>query len=510
MTSNFDSVCDVLIVGAGNAALSAAHAASESGSKIVVLEKAPRKDRGGNSTLTQGMRFAYESPDDLIALLDPEDATPEVREFFTAGKPRRAKSELWDEAMLVTDGMADVDMLRVHVENSYATASWLHTKGHNWIPSVGTNVSGASGSTGNMIKMDGGGLGLQERNFEFLERLPNVSFQYSSYATDLVQDATGAVAGVVAMTPHGRVTIGAQSVVLASGGFGANPEMRARYLGPGWDTVRHRGVPYNTGDGLRMALDIGAMPYGSWTTCHASPVDWEMPDNSRPSTWTAGDEDRWTRYVYPFSIMVNARGERFVDEADNVRGLTYAKMGRAILGQPHGKAFQILDASVRRQGLVSECYVHASGTTAHTLEELAQQLGIDPQGLVETVRAFNEGVPLDRAAEPSSFRTDGVGTSGLVPPKSNFAMKIQEPPFEGYPVRCGLTFTYGGLRIDPETAQVQHVADRAVPGLFAAGEIVGGLWHRNYPSGGGMMAGATFGRIAGYSAARQAMEKVSG
>ena len=495
--------CDILIVGAGNAALSAAHAAVERGADVVVLEKAPRNDRGGNSMLTQGMRFAYDNPDELLALMKSEDATPEVRSFLDERVPQRSQTALWDEVMAVTGGMSDKEMLRIHVERSYETARWLHSKGHNWIPSYGKNVTGASGTTGNLIKMEGGGYGLQERNFTYLEKLPNVTFLYGTSATELLQDSDGSVAGVIALSGNGFEKIMANAVILASGGFGANAEMRARYLGPGWDTARNRGVPYNTGDGLRIALDIGAMPYGSWTTCHASPVDWDMPDNSYPSAWSAGHEDSWTRYVYPFAIMVNARGERFVDEADNVRGLTYAKMGRAILTQPAGQAFQIIDANVRNGGLVSDCYEGATGEKADTLEELAQKLGIDTDGLRRTVREFNDAVPQDREAAPSPFKVDGVGTVNLIPPKSNFAMRIDKPPFEGYAVRCGITFTYGGLRIDPQTAQVQHVAGQPITGLYAAGEIVGGLWHRNYPSGGGMMAGSTFGRIAGYSAARR-------
>jgi tricarballylate dehydrogenase len=268
-------------------------------------------------------------------------------------------------------------------------------------------------------------------------------------------------------------------------------------------------VPFNTGDGLRMALDIGAMPYGSWTTCHASPQDIDRPEHSLPSSMISGSYSEWNRYMYPYSIMVNALGQRFVDEAEDIRALTYAKMGRAILAQPGGIAFQIMDAKVRRLGLYPPAYGRATGTTAGTLEELADALDMDPRGLAETVREFNAAVPADRTAHPNPFHRDGVGTVGLSVPKSNYAMTISEPPFEGYAVRCGITFTFGGVRIDPRTAQVQHVAGRPVPGLFAAGEMVGGLFHGNYASGSGMMAGATWGRIAGTHAARVALESPS-
>jgi tricarballylate dehydrogenase len=293
--------------------------------------------------------------------------------------------------------------------------------------------------------------------------------------------------------------------VLACGGFEGNPEMRAGYLGPSWDTVRMRGVPFNTGDGLRMALDIGALPYGSWTTCHASPQDIDRPVFSLPSSMLSGYSE-WNRYMYPYSIMVNRLGQRFVDEADDIRALTYAKMGRAILAQPGGIAIQLMDAKVRRLNLYPPAYERAIGARAGSLEELADALEIEPRGLVKTVQAFNAAVPTDPPANPNPFHRDHKRTVGLSIPKSNYAMTIDEPPFEGYAVRCGITFTFGGLKIEPRTGQVQHVAGWPIPGLFAAGEMVGGLFHGNYASGSGMMAGATWGRIAGTHAARAALE----
>lgn len=488
--------CGVLVVGAGNAALSAAHAAAESGADVCVLEKAPREERGGNSTLTGHLRFAYDDVEDLMSILRPEDATAEVRKELEERLPRRNQADLWNEIMTVTEGMSDQHLLQIHVERSYETVKWLHSKGHNWVPSY------ANATTGNIVSLEGAGYGLQKRNFEYLEKLPVVTVLYGWSATELIVDEQGAVVGVVALTPTGYESVKARSVVLACGGFEANPEMRARYLGHRWDNVHNRGVPYNTGDGLRMALAIGAMPHGGWSSCHASPNDWAMPAFNLPSSRSSGGEGQWTRYLYPFSIMVNVNGQRFVDEADNIRALTYAKMGRSILAQPGGKAFQIIDAKVRRRDLVPRSYETATGTKADSLEQLAESLGVDAAGLVRTVREYNRAIPTERSATPNPFHKDGVSTVDLDPPKSNFAMAIDEPPFEGYAVRCGMTFTFGGLRIDPESAQVQHVAGRPIPNLYAAGEIVGGLWYWNYPSGSGMMAGSTFGRIAGLSAAR--------
>lgn len=484
---------DVLIVGAGNAGLCAAMAALELGASVGVLEKAPREQRGGNSTLASHMRFAYNSVEDLVPLIT--EVSDKTIQATAEHLPKRSQADLWDEIMRVTEGQSDQDLVHVHVSESYNTIRWLRSKGHDWIPNY------ADPTAGDVIIMNGGGYGLQERSFRFLERY-GARIHYDTSATGLLQDAQGKIIGVNALTPGGFVTINARSVVLAAGGFEGNAEMRARYLGPRWDTVKMRGVPYNTGEGLRMALDIGAMPYGSWSSCHASPQDLNRPSYSLPSSQSIGGRE-WNRYAYPFGILVNVLGQRFVDEGEDIRALTYAKMGRSILAQPEYAAFQIFDAKARRLGVL-QAYGQASGDTAATLGTLAEKLGIDPKGLLDTVRSFNEAIGTG-IADPSPFHTDGIGTEGIKPPKSNYAMSIDEPPFEGYAVCCGITFTFGGLMVNQHSAQVQHTAGRPIPGLYTAGEMLGGLWHWNYPSGSGMMAGATFGRIAGTNAAKTAL-----
>ena len=482
---------DVLVVGAGNAGLCAALAAEELGARVGVLEKAPREFRGGNSALTGHMRFAFNSVDDIAPLIN--DPYPSDLQNIAEHLPHRTEAELFDEIMTVTDGYADTELADTHVSKSYETVRWLRSKGHDWVPIYATATHG-----GNVVMMNGGGHGFQERSFGYLEGA-GVPIYYDTSATELIEDKQGRVIGLRALSPDGYRTIHASSVVLSCGGFESNAEMRARYLGPGWDTVKMRGVPYNTGDGLLMAMGIGAMPYGSWTTCHASPQDMNRPAYTLPGSGSRG----WNRYSYPFSIMVNVYGERFADEAFDVRGRTYARMGRSILAQPAGTAFQILDAKARKMQLLPE-YDQASGAKAGTLEELADKLGVDPEGLVRTVREFNAAVQPGEY-DPSPYRTDGKRTEGLGVPKSNYAVPIDEPPYEGFGVICGITFTYGGLKVDPKTAQVQHVAGRPIPGLYTSGEMLGGLWHTNYASGSGMMAGSTYGRISGISAAKAAL-----
>ena len=486
---------DVLVVGAGNAACCAALAALDQKARVGILEKAPKRDRGGNSALTAHMRFVYNGIEDLRPLV--RNMTDEELYKQLDRLPHRTEAEIWDEFMRVTNNQADVEMLEVHVAESLNTVHWLAGKGHDWVP---------TGNVGdNILLMNGGGFGLQKRNFAILEKA-GATFHYETSATHLIQDDTGRVIGVRALTPAGFTQFRAKTIVLACGGFEANAEMRARYLGKHWDSVKVRGVPFNTGDGLRMALDIGALPHGSWTTCHASPQDIAMSDSTLPSVYEVGSAtvDQTNRYMYPYSIMVNVHGERFADEAEDTRGKTYAKMGGAILNQPGGIAFQIMDAKIRNRNLYFQSYSRATTAKANTLAEIADELGINAANLEKTVREYNAAVQPGEF-KPDRLRLDGKGTKGLSPAKSNYAITIDEPPFEAWPVRCGITFTYGGLKIDPKTARVQHVSGRAIPGLYAAGEMVGGLFVGNYPSGSGMMAGAVFGRIAGIHAGREAV-----
>ena len=480
----------VLVVGAGNAAMSAAVAARERGADVVVLEKATKAQRGGNSALTVHMRFPYRGMDDLAPLLS-EDSKDEWRSL--AGRVGDySESDYYNDIMTVTGGRSDPSLARTLVSQAYPTVEWMRSYGHLWTPTH------ESPTSANVVSFHGGGFSLQERWFGAAERL-GISVHYETRATALLRDGEGRITGVLVRSPQGDVRYECGAVVLACGSFEASPEMRARHLGAGWETVKLRGVPFNTGDGLNMALEIGARPYGSWSTCHASPQDADRPEYDVPGPGVSGAF--WSRYSYPFGIMVDLEGRRFVDEGETWRGLTYAKTGRAILSQPRGLAFQVFDAEQRRRGVVRG-YEDATGFSSGTLEGLADKLGIrDVRSFVGTVSEFNSAV---QEGEFDPFRLDGKATSGISPPKSNWALPLASPPFEGFPVVCGMTFTYGGLQITP-SGQVVHESDRVVPGLYAAGEMVGGLWHDNYPSGGGMMAGAVFGRIAGARAAQQAL-----
>jgi tricarballylate dehydrogenase len=290
----------------------------------------------------------------------------------------------------------------------------------------------------------------------------------------------------------------APAVVLACGGFEANAEMRTRYLGPGWELAKVRGTRFNTGDGIAMALAVGAMPHGNWSGCHA--VGW---DRNAPEFGDLAVGDAFQKHSYPFGIMVNARGERFVDEGADLRNYTYAKYGHEVLKQPQQFAWQVFDAKVVH--LLRDEYRirQITKASAATLEELAAKLeGVDPNRFLETVRAFNAAVRTDVPFDPNV--KDGRGTAGIAPPKSNWATPLDTPPFEAYQVTCGITFTFGGLRID-DGGRVLDTDLAPIPGLYSAGELVGGLFYFNYPGGTGLMSGAVFGRLAGTSAAQAAV-----
>ena len=252
-----------------------------------------------------------------------------------------------------------------------------------------------------------------------------------------------------------------------------------------------------------MALDIGAQSYGHWSGCHA--VAWDL---NAPPTGDRNVADLFQKHSYPFGIIVNVDGNRFVDEGADFRNYTYAKYGREILFQPQRAAFQIFDQKTKH--LLRDEYdiPQVSKVEANTIEALADGLGIDRDSLVNTVRDFNAAV--DRHSRENGNRDynptalDGKGTAGIEPPKTNWALPIDSPPYMGFAVTCGITFTFGGLKIDSE-GRVLDTEDAPIPGLYAAGELVGGLFYHNYPGGSGLMAGSVFGKIAGEGAATHAL-----
>jgi tricarballylate dehydrogenase len=372
---------------------------------------------------------------------------------------------------------------------------WLQGQGVRFMPiwgrqayRVGDRFKFWGGLT---IEAWGGGPGLMDGLYRSA-RVKGVAIEFGAAATGLVADDEG-VHGVKVRQSSRTRDVPAKAVVLACGGFESNPEWRTRYLGPGWDLAKVRGTRFNTGEGIRMALDIGAAPFGNWSGCHA--VGW---DRNAPEFGDLAVGDGFQKHSYPLGVMLNAHGERFVDEGADFRNFTYAKYGRAILAQPGQFAWQVFDAKAA-QLLRDEYRIkRATRVRAGSLEELAAKLeDVDPVRALATLKAFNDAVMTEVPFDPNI--RDGRGTRDLPLPKSNWANQIDTPPFEAFAVTCGVTFTFGGLRID-RGARVADVEGAAIPGLYAAGELVGGLFYNNYPGGSGLMAGAVFGRTAGASA----------
>jgi tricarballylate dehydrogenase len=486
---------DVVVVGAGNAGLSAAISARQSGARVLVLEKAPENERGGNTAFTGGLlRFPFRAADEVRALL--RDATD--AEFAAVDVGQYTEDDYAADLDRVSEGLADPALVRALTGRAYETMRWLGDNGVRWVLATGRQaykVDGKMRFYGNLVvEASGGGRGLSDALFARALAV-GVQVRYRAAATRLVARGDGRVVGVEVRSPAGSVTIGCGAVVLASGGFQANVEMRARYLGPEWDLAKVRGSRFDTGDGIRMALDIGARPYGHWSSCHA--VAW---DAMAAETGDLALGDIPQRHSYPIGLIVNQRGERFVDEGADFRNYTYAKYGREILRQPGRMAFQIFDQ--KTIPLLREEYRVRPVTKvrADTIEELADQMLIDPAGLRRTIDDFNAAVT-DTPFNPSVLDGKESRPPGQ-PPKTNWAVPIDEPPYEAYAVACGITFTFGGLRVDTE-ARVLDGEDRPIPGLFAAGELIGGLFYYNYPGGSGLMAGAVFGRTAGSNAAKE-------
>ncbi|HZZ63310.1 MAG TPA: FAD-dependent tricarballylate dehydrogenase TcuA [Roseiarcus sp.] len=498
MSETLPFSAEVVVVGGGNAALCAALAAAEQGSSVLVLERAPESEAGGNSRFTAGaFRCVYDGVDDLRALM------PDLTDDEAANSDFGAYTDekFFDDMGRVTEYRTDPDLCEVLIKRSRETLLWMRDKGVRFAPIWARQAYRIGGRFkfwgGLTIEAFGGGPGLVDALTQIARR-DGVAIAYGARALSLIADDDG-VKGVRAKHNGRTVEVKAKAVVLAAGGFQANAEMRTRYLGPLWELAKVRGTRFNTGDGIRMALEIGAMPTGNWSGAHA--VGW---DRNAPEFGDLAVGDNFQKHSYPLGVMINASGERFVDEGADFRNYTYAKYGRVILMQPGQFAWQVFDGKVIPMLRDEYRIRQVTKARADTLEELANKLvDVDAVKALETIRTYNKAVMTEVPFDPNV--KDGRGTRGLGIPKSNWANRIDEPPFEAYAVTCGITFTFGGLKIDT-SARVIDAEGAPIPGLFAAGELVGGIFYFNYPGGTGLMNGAVFGRIAGASAGRRAAQ----
>lgn len=494
MKLEYHDVADVVVIGAGNAAICAAISARENGAKTIVLEKAPEKEKGGNTAYTHGsIRFAYRNNEEIKELVP--DLAPEDFEITDFGS--YTEEQYYDDLCRMTDYHTDPVLANLLTSKSYETMKWLVAHHVRFIPIYGRQAFKFNGVFkfwgGMVLESVGGGRGLVDALHKEATNI-GISILYETRAVEILHSDEGII-GIVIKEKGQTKRIKTKAVVIASGGFHANVEMRTRYLGPKWDIVHTRGSRYNTGEGIQMALNMGALPTGNWSKAHSVTGDKYLPDF----------EEGFQKLSYPFGIIVNENGNRFVDEGADFRNYTYAKYGEKILEQPNHSAWQIFDAKSSKY--LREEYKGRKVTKvkANSLEELAEKMElVNKKGFLQEVKNFNDAVDETIPFNPNI--KDGKCTKGLDIPKSNWANKLDTAPYEAYAVTCGITFTYGGLKIN-DKAEVQSISYERINGLYAAGETVGGLFYHNYPGGSGLMAGSVFGRVAGENAAKYALKE---
>jgi tricarballylate dehydrogenase len=455
---------DVAVVGGGNAGLSAALAARDAGASVIVIESAPRVLRGGNSRHTRNLRCTHDAPTDLLSGVYPEE-------------------EFLNDLLHVTGGRTDEALARLVVRGSAQCVPWMARHG--------ARFQSALRGTLHLSRTNafflGGGKALMNSYYAAAARL-GIAVRYDSEVVEL-DLADGRFRSAILRAGGHEERVAARAVVLASGGFESNLEWLREVWGEAADNFIVRGTPYNRGTVLRMMLDRGAQSIGDPSQCHAVAVD------ARAPRFDGGIVTRLD--CVSLGIVVNKQARRFYDEGEDFWSKRYAIWGRLVAQQPGQLAFSILDAKAIGSFMPSVF----PPVAASSIRDLALRLGLEPSALEATVAGFN------RAIRPGTFDHDALDdcrTDGLTPEKSHWARPIDTPPFWGYPLRPGITFTYLGLKADERTRVVMGDG-RPAANIFAAGEIMAGnVLREGYVAGVGMTIGTVFGRIAGREAAEHA------
>ena len=485
--------CDVIVIGAGSAAFEAAVSARKAGADhVVMLEKAPEQEAGGNARYSgTGFRFVHEGAREIRDLIPnvPADI------FDTMQINPYSAADFHADLDRMSQGRMDKTLADLLVSQSNRAVRWMREVGIRWEPlKEHALVDGKRYfERGIVVHVAGGGPGQLAQWRSIADGL-KVDLRFNSPVCGIIGDMNS-VEGVRVAAAGGTYELRARAVIACSGGFQANPEMRARYLSGQTDFIKVRGTRHDTGEVTRWLLDLGARPAGQWQSGHMSPIDANAPDFETPQH-EDGLGNTQSRYDYTKGISVNALGQRFFDEGEAQHSYTYAKTGRAVLAQPGARAFQIFDA----RGVKLFRYPEHPMTfeEADTIADLAVKIGLEPQVLCDTVLRFNAACPETPAFDPR--KPDGRKTVGIDPPKSHWALPIAVPPFRALPVTGGITFTFGGVEVNTN-AQVMNVASQPIRGLYASGDILG-LFFYNYPSFTGQTRNAVFSRLAGEHAVR--------
>ncbi|HZJ05276.1 MAG TPA: FAD-dependent tricarballylate dehydrogenase TcuA [Nocardioidaceae bacterium] len=476
-----DESADVVIVGGGSAGFAAAVASRQAGAeRVILLEKGIEELVGGNARYSHtGFRFTHTGLAEIAELVEQELDPAKVHVDAYPAEDFEADLER------VTQDRINPTLARLIVDHSNASVNWMKRLGFRWALHVGVDVDGVLHyNRGTLLYPEGGGVGQMEV-WQRVAREHEVDVRYRSSVTAL-HGTDMAIEGVQVSGPEGPYDVTAPHVILCSGGFQASAQRRAAHLGKNADLMKVRGSRHNTGEVLQLALDLGASSAGQWQGAHATPID-----GNSPAVEVGHDANR---YAYQYGITVNEMAQRFFDEGEADHSYTYAKTGWAVLGQQGGVAYQVFDQQMAP--LIRDTYYAGSLVKADSVKELAVALGLDPVLLEHTVDKFNAATRDDVPFNPSI--NDGRGTAGLSPDKSNWAVRLEQPPFYGMPVTGGITFTFGGLEVD-ERAQVRNTRGEAIKGLYASGDIVGLFFH-NYPSMSGQIRNSVFSRLAGAAA----------
>jgi tricarballylate dehydrogenase len=484
---------DIVVIGGGSSAFEAAVAARQAGAeRVVMLEKAPEAQAGGNARFSHtGFRFTFSGREEIRQFIPdvPEDI------FETMQIPEYTHQEFLDDLNRVTNGQIDPALAAHMVDRSNEALRWMRDVGIAWAPDKHVLLNGKRFfEPGNILQPKGGGRG-QLRQWRAIADRLGVEIRFASKVIGLRGDQNR-VEGARVIADGRAYDLEATATIACSGGFQANAEMRARYLDVGnTDFMKVRGSRHNTGEVLRMMLELGAQATGHWQWAHMSPIDLNAP---KVETLLSADGvgNTMNRYDYPLGITVNSQGLRFFDEGEASHAYTYAKTGRAVHLQPGSVAYQIYD----RKGSALANYgkdPKATRCEAATIAELGVKIGINPEVLVHTVETFNRAIRTDIPYDRS--RLDGRRTEGLSPDKTNWANALDEPPFSAFPITGGITFTFGGVGVSVN-AEVLNSESIPIKGLYASGDVIG-LFFYNYPA----CTGQTRNVVFSLSAARHAV-----